>query len=397
MTGMANALHSDMTGTGYELPAPEYLTDLTHVGRGTPMGELMRRYWIAVATTRDADSRPRALRVLGEDLVLFRDAGGRAGLLTARCAHRGSSLYYGRVEDQGIRCCYHGWLFDVQGRCLDQPCEPQRGAHRDKVRQPWYPVREQYGLIWAYMGPPAAMPLLPRYEAFENLAQGEFVEADDRSIGGGGPQIVDCNWLQHFENVVDPLHVPVLHGWFSGPQFVAEMVQMPQLSFDYSAQGVKVTSIRTLEDGRTFRRVTETAMPFLRVVPNPRIGVAQRVESIGFMLPIDDTHFRIYTVGRVRRSGEMQGFRSRLGGKLWEELSSEEHQRFPGDYEAQVSQGPISIHAHEHLASSDQGIAMLRRFLRQQVEKVRNGQDPAGIIRDPAEQVVRFEAGNFIA
>ena len=106
-----------------------------------------------------------------------------------------ASLEYGRVEEKGIRCCYHGWLFDVQGHCLDQPCEPQGGRARDKARQPWYPVQELYGLLWTYMGPPEKKPMLPRYECLEQLEPGEFLEADDHSIGGGGPQVIRCNWL----------------------------------------------------------------------------------------------------------------------------------------------------------------------------------------------------------
>ena len=383
------------SGTGYELPPPSYRKELTEVGRGTPMGELLRRYWHPVGLVGDATGTPRALRVLGEDLVLFRDGRGNAGLLHARCCHRGTTLYYGRVEDDGIRCCYHGWKFDTQGHCLDQPCEPGGATQRHKARQAWYPVQERYGLLWAYMGPPQKMPLLPRYEAFEVLEPGETVEADDRSIGSGGPVIVDCNWLQHWENVVDPFHVPVLHGWFSGTQFVPEMLILPEVSFDYTPLGVKVTSVRKLDDGQLFRRVTEVAMPTLRVVPNPRIAQYQRVESIGFVLPIDDTHFRIYTVARVRTPGELRSFRSRLGGKLWEELSPQEHQQFPGDYEAHRGQGAMTLHSEEHLASTDIGIGMLRRMLTRQLAAIADGGDPAGVIRDPAHEMVRFEAGNW--
>ena len=165
----------------------------------------------------DATDIPRKVRVLGEDLVLFRDKHARVGLLHARCCHRGTTLYYGKVEEDGIRCCYHGWKFDTEGHCLEQPCEPEGGQFKDKVRQPWYPVQERYGLIFAYMGPAEKKPVLPRYECLEKMDDGEFVEADDSSIGGGGPAVIPCNWLQHFENVVDPYHVPVLHGSFCGP------------------------------------------------------------------------------------------------------------------------------------------------------------------------------------
>src|SRR6478752_10725787 len=115
------------TGTGYTRKAPTYNAGLTEVGRGKPMGELLRRYWHPIALVTDAGTTPKPVRVLGEDLILFRDGAGRAGLVEARCCHRGTTLYYGRVEERGIRCCYHGWLFDTQGRCLEQPCEPEGG------------------------------------------------------------------------------------------------------------------------------------------------------------------------------------------------------------------------------------------------------------------------------
>lgn len=360
------------------------------------MGELLRRYWHPIGLVTDATETPRNVRVLGEDLVLFRDKSGRPGLLYPHCAHRGTSLVYGRVEENGIRCCYHGWLFDVQGHCLNQQCEPDGGKARDKVRQPWYPVQELYGLIWAYMGPPDKQPVLPRYEALERLDDGEMLEANDRSIGGGGPQILDFNWLQHYENLVDPFHVVVLHSTFSGTQFVDAMAVMPEVRWDTVELGVTTTSLRTLPDGRRFRRISQAAIPTLRVIPSPLVGRYGRVESLGWVLPIDDHHFRIFVVGRVREAGEISRMRSRLNGKLWEELTEAEHRDLPGDYEAMVSQGKIARHSEEHLATTDRGIVMLRRFLLAQVEKVQRGEDPAGVSFDPCAAPVVFDAGNYI-
>ena len=140
-------------GTAYAMRPSASRTELTEVGRGTPMGELLRRYWHPIGLVADATDIPRKVRALAEDLILFRDRHGRVGLLHARCCHRGTTLYYGKVEEDGIRCCYHGWKFDTEGRCLEQPCEPDGGQFRDKMRQPWYPVAERYGLIFAYMGP----------------------------------------------------------------------------------------------------------------------------------------------------------------------------------------------------------------------------------------------------
>src|ERR1700733_1604771 len=239
---------TDTTGSAYGRTPARCNEILAAVGPGTPCGELLRRYWQPVALSEGLGSVPRKVRILGEDLVLFRDRKGRAGLLYPRCMHRGTSLYYGRVEQDGIRCCYHGWLFDVEGHCLEQPCEPEGGAMRDRVRQPWYPVQELYGLIFAYMGPPTKKPVLPRYECLDVLADGEFIDADDTSIGSGGAAIVPCNWLQHYENVLDTYHVPILHGNFSGTQFTEVMNQVPKVKWDYTSRGVKVFSTRTLLD-----------------------------------------------------------------------------------------------------------------------------------------------------
>ena len=186
---------------------------------------------------------------------------------------------------------------------------------------------------------------------------------DDSSIGSGGPQVVPCNWLQHYENLVDPFHVVILHAAFSGTQFVPAMAVMPEVTWDTQPLSVRTVSIRKLPDGKTLRRISEAGLPTLRVIPSPRIGRYGMVESLGWVLPIDDHHFRIYVVGRVREAGELRRMRSRLNGKLWEELSEVEHQQYPGDYEAMVSQGAIARHSEEHLATSDRGIVMLRRLL----------------------------------
>ena len=264
------------TGTAYGRPPPTYRKDLTEVGPGTPMGELLRRYWHPVGMAHDADQTPRKLRVLGENLILFRDRTGRPGLVHPHCAHRGSSLYYGKVEERGLRCCYHGWLFDVQGHCLEQPCEPDGGKLRHRVRQPWYPLQELYGLIWAYLGPPEKKPVLPRYECLETLDDGEFLEADDSSIGGGGPRIIPCNWLQHYENLVDPFHVVVLHASFSGTQFVPQMALMPVVTWDTTPLSVRTISLRQLGGSSNPARDTESTDRPLRPCRIARLGAADR-------------------------------------------------------------------------------------------------------------------------
>jgi len=375
---------------------PKEDEELTHVRPGTPGGEYLRRFWQPVALSAELTDRPLRVRIMGEDLVVFRDLGRRVGLVQMRCSHRGTSLEFGVLSARGIRCCYHGWLFDREGRCLEQPCEPEGGAFRDKVRQPWYPVEERYGLIFAYLGPPERKPVLPRYDCLETMDEGEFVEADDTSLGGGGPAIIPCNWLQHYENVVDPFHVPVLHASFSGAQFTTAMAAMPQVVFEMSPRGVTVRSTRKMDDGKTFYRVTEAAIPTLRVVPNPRVAQFARVESIGWVLPIDDTSFRIYVAGRARQKGDIGRMRSKFNGKFWWEMTEAEHQRHPGDYEAQVGQGPITIHSEEHFAQSDRGIVMIRRMLQDQLDALAAGRDPIGVSFDPDAPPVVFEAGNYI-
>ncbi len=384
-----------MEQTAYNLPTPRVREDLTLVEKGTAMGEYLRRFWHPVGIAEHATETPRKVMVLGEELILFRDGQGRAGLLYPRCCHRGTTLYYGRVEDDGIRCCYHGWKFAADGRCLDQPMEPDGGRNKDKVRQPFYPVEERYGLIFAYLGPPEKKPLLPRIELLENLAEGEFLEADDTSLGSGGPVIVPCNWMQSFENVMDPYHVLVLHGSFSGTQFVPEMEVMPKIEFMPYELGVRSVSMRKLDDGRRFRRVTEALLPTVRVVASPKLDPPGPCSLFGWTLPMTSTSFRIYTVGRVRTKGEIRRMRSKQGGKLWEELTEAEHQRFPGDYEAQVGQGAITYHSEEHFGETDRGIGMLRRMVAQQVRHVADGGDPLGVAYEPGTELIRSEAGNF--
>jgi phenylpropionate dioxygenase-like ring-hydroxylating dioxygenase large terminal subunit len=368
---------------------------ITEVGPGTPCGEFMRRYWHPIALSSNVTDTPQKIRILGEDLVLFRDKKGRPGLLYPRCMHRGTTLYYGKVEEEGIRCCYHGWLFGVQGHCLDQPCEPEGGLYKDKVRQPWYPVLELYGLVWAYMGPPEKKPILPRWDTLENFQPGEKIYVTGSSFGAGGDEtqeIVPCNWLQDWENIMDPFHIPILHTSFSGVQFVPEMGVMPQVTWDYAKTGMRYTAHRKLDDGREMDRVTLALFPHVRIVPSVTLAPGA-ADSIGWVVPVDDTNFRLFHAMRVPESFE---FRVPLGTrKKWSTMTEEEHQRFPGDWEAQTGQGPISFHSEENLATSDKGVVMLRRLMKQQIKLVEEGGDPLGVNFDPEKAVMKVEAGNF--
>jgi hypothetical protein len=210
---------------------------------------------------------------------------------------------------------------------------------------------------------------------------------------------VPCNWLQHFENVVDPYHVVVLHGTHSGSQFSEMMARMPdEVHFERTPLGVRSSSTRRLADGTMMRGSAEVALPTLRVVPNPYVGGFGMVESIGWTLPIDDTHYRIYTAGRVREKGVFlpRGAGAATNRKRWKDMTQEERREAPGDWEAQIGQGAITFHSDEHLATSDEGVVMLRRLLHRQVNAVARGEDPPGVNFDAGAPPVVFEAGNFV-
>ncbi|HTT01427.1 MAG TPA: Rieske 2Fe-2S domain-containing protein [Steroidobacteraceae bacterium] len=368
---------------------------LTEVGPGTPLGELMRRYWHPIALSEKVRDLPRKVRILGEDLILFRDRKGRPGLLYPRCMHRGTSLFYGRTEDRGIRCCYHGWLFDVEGRCVEQPCEPEGGRHRDAARQPWYPVEERYGLVFAYLGPPQKKPMLPRYDNLESIAPGERLW---RSVGGFGStgddslEVVPYSWLHMNDNVMDPFHVQVLHSTFSVVQFVPQFAVMPKVDFFLADHGVCYTALRQLDDGQEVDRISTWLLPNIMSVPDVTLKAGQSA-GISWVVPVDDRHYIQAMVAKIPESLAFRGMR--LNGKTWGEMTQEDHQRTPGDYEAQAGQGAISLHSEEHLVTSDRGVMMQRRLLMQQIEVVAKGGDPLGVSFDPDKALVKIRSGNF--
>ncbi|MGA2552312.1 MAG: aromatic ring-hydroxylating dioxygenase subunit alpha [Burkholderiaceae bacterium] len=390
-------------GSGYGKPAGRHDARLTEVGPGTPCGELMRRYWHPVGRSATTNERPKKVRILGEDLILFRDQSGRPGLLHAPCCHRGTTLFYGKVERDGIRCCYHGWLFDVIGHCLEQPCEPEGGLHRDRVRQPWYPVEERYGLVFAYLGPLDRKPPLPHYDVLEDLGPNEILEVEAKSfyIRGGYTEEephAPYSWLQNWENVMDPYHVLILHSRFTGPQFRREFEISPKVEWCFLDHGVAAESLRTLEDGRRFRRLTQVLLPNVRIVPSIELTEGQGRE-VAWLVPVDDHTHRSFGVARVGKDEEpLYERRSRLAtheGKIWAEMTEDEHQRLPDDYEAQLGQGSISSHSDEHLVTSDRGIVMLRRLLLRQIAAVEEGKDPLGADALAPAHRISVKAGNY--
>jgi 5,5'-dehydrodivanillate O-demethylase len=174
---------------------------LTRVGPGTPMDELLRRYWWPVGFSEQVTTKPRRVKLLGEELVLYRGTDGQPVLMELRCAHRSVALDYGRVEGTCIRCPYHGWLYDCTGQCLEQPAEPEGSTFKDKIRLRAYPTQELSGLVFGYLGP-APAPLLPRYD----------VLCRDDGVKWVQSRLVYANWLQNVENIVDITHLAWLHG-----------------------------------------------------------------------------------------------------------------------------------------------------------------------------------------
>ena len=389
-------------GYGRIAIAPEEDAALTHVGFRTPMGELLRRYWQPVALSAELQDLPKRIQILGEELVAFRDGSGRVGVLGVHCAHRGTSLEYGRIAPEGIRCCYHGWLYDVEGRCLEQPCEPSTSDYKNEIRQPWYPAREYGGLVFAYMGPSDRIPELPRWDILEN--DGIELRAY-RNITRG--EIAMCNWLQIQENACDPMHTFVLHSQSSGIQFTEAFAVRPDIDFERTPISVRYMRDATLPNGNLFHRVAEVFVPNARSIP-PQTPTGEKAISepgriIGWWVPVDDTRtigFHIEALPLVDGKPEDSVWQNAPEGMSNRNVppprSYEDTQRNPGDREAQLSQGPIAVHALEHLATSDRGIAMFRRMLQEATQAVARGEDPPGILRDPNQMVVSVGARNEV-
>lgn len=390
-------------GRAYGHASPSFDSVLTQVGPGTPGGELLRRYWQPIALSSEATTTPRQIRRFGEELILFRTNDGQPGLLYPRCMHRGTSLLYGRVEAGGIRCCYHGWKYDPQGRCLDQPAEPDGGKFKDKVRQPWYPVVERYGLIFAYLGPAHKQPVPPLFSHMENLADDETISALYFADKGElGPFPVDYNWFQFFENIVDSFHVPILHASNSGDQFAQrKMGLFPTVTWykNQAGDGVIADSRRDVPNtADEYRRLAEVLLPnrgclppFLTYGPSPELN---------FIIPLDDEHHVVIQLERHKKSVGPVDPKTILSigpqGKPWNELTDTERRQYPSDYEAQRGQGVITFHSEEHLARSDIGIMLLRRLFKEQCEIVAKGGDPIGVAFNEDDAMVKVTSGSTL-
>jgi len=390
---------------------------LTRVGPGTPMGDLLRQYWMPLLLSSElpeCDGRPLRVRLLCEDLVALRDSDGAVGLLANNCPHRGASLFFGRNEESGLRCVYHGWKFDLSGRCVDMPNEPTESNFRDKIRHTAYPCAERNGIVWAYMGPRADPPGLPELE----LAT---VPETHRWIR---PAVRECNWVQALEGDIDSAHSSSLHsvlrsddlGGHHTDRYTGDKPRFDVVDTDY---GVMI-GVRRQPDGDHFHwRISQFVMPIFTMFPPTGTGTETIPGHI--WIPIDDENTLVWSFAwhpsRPIREDEPFG-RTRSGrrdGRVFE--GPEEylpattepagHWRFKAnkstafllDYDAQktvrfsgvptvtlqdaamtTGMGLTANRANEHLGSTDAGIIRARRALLHAAVALRDGGiTPAGV------------------
>jgi 5,5'-dehydrodivanillate O-demethylase len=351
-------------------------TLLTSVGPGTPMGEVLRRYWHPVGCSEHVTKKPQRLKLMGEELVLYRGESGRPALMQLRCAHRSLALDYGRVEGDSLRCAYHGWLYDRTGQCLAQPAEPEGSSFKDKIKLRSYNVQEYGGLVFGYLGPDPA-PLLPLYDVLRM----------DDGVRALQVQNVSANWLNHVENIVDISHLAWLHG-YTFPAYGAKKVTYHWDRKPYGADNVMV--IEGIDDTHTSCFGFPTVNRFAGVPVN---GSDEIVRSMIYRVPVDDTStllyfFRCYpdpkksfiTTRRETKLGEYQPLE-----KDWWGINVNDQDRM-----AVEQQGIIADRVNEHLGVSDGGIILMRQMMREAMAAVAAGKDPLGVIRDPARQNVDF-------
>jgi phthalate 4,5-dioxygenase len=266
---------------------------LCRVGPGTPMGALMRQYWIPAALSSELpepEGSPLRVRLLGEDLIAYRTASGAVGLMQNNCPHRGASMFYGRNEGEGLRCVYHGWQFGLDGRCLDLPSEPAESTFKDKVRAVAYPCREQAGLIWTYMGPRTTPPPMPNLEPV--MSADAKIQVYQR----------ECNWVQALEGDIDTGHTVFLHLGSVDPSDVPDGTwakyalgkRAPRYEVTDMPFGVMYGASRPAEADSEYWRIANFLFPFYAMVPTGVLGLEIRVRA---WIPMDDGHTLALTVG----------------------------------------------------------------------------------------------------
>jgi 5,5'-dehydrodivanillate O-demethylase len=371
---------------------------LSRVGPESPAGRLLRRYWQVVGAAAElTEERPKKrVKVLGEDLVLFRDRGGTYGLVAEHCSHRGASLYYGFVEETGIRCAYHGWKYDACGKCLEQPFEPPEAGFKEKIRHPAYPVVKLNGLLFAYMGPPEKKPILPKWDLLVRQDGVRRVEIC---------QVLRCNWFQAMENSVDPFHTYYLHSH-------TLRLKGGSAQSTYHYQPVKNVAFELvvhpgwagIQKQRFFAgEGVPVEAPHPLIFPNLLFVPVRAGYAMHFRTPIDDTSTQIYHLRfRPTKDGgipaqpddppaEFVGTRNEAGDFHLEDFASQDHM-------AWETQGPIADRANEHLGETDRGIIMFRRLLRDQIRIVQNGGDPIGVNLDPKQdEMIRLIPEGYTA
>jgi len=370
---------------------------LTRTGPGTPMGGLMRRYWIPALLSEEIsapDSPPVQVRLLGEELVAFRDSRGRIGLLDEHCAHRGTSLFYGRNEECGLRCIYHGWKYDVDGNVLDTPAEPPDSDFKTKVHTTAYPTREAAGVIYAYLGPRDKMPLFPEYEWIQVPLNQTYVTK----------ALLECNYLQGLEGECDSSHLSLLHQTFTPgvARAIWRLDPAPVYETEETDFGVRLVATRQAGSGQQDVRLSSFVMPVFGCVPAGRPPGELDGYEIHMYVPFDDTRAWRYDMGfrrnravteeEVHRRKQIGPDYVRIRNARNHYLQDREMQKtvtYTGiedflnhDAVATESMGPIFDRSKEHLAVSDKAVIALRKYLLGAVKTVQDGKEAPHMVRD---------------
>ena len=347
------------------------------------MGELLRRYWHPVGTTVELDEEPvRNVRLMGEDLTLFRSAAGEYGLVDHRCPHRCMAMEYGIPDERGIRCCYHGWLFGLDGTCLEQPYEERMdpgSQFREKTPIKAYPVQELGGLLFAYLGP-EPVPLLPRWY---------ILVRDDLDVAIAIHEL-PCNWLQCMDNAADPMHFEYLHGELGNYALKKQgkppaMVPAPHVKIAFDVFEYGIMKRRLLEGEPEDVDDWTTGHPML--FPNLLSVGVHATPTLQIRVPVDDTNTVQFAYRCSRRE---PGADPKPMVVKRPSLFNEDGKIIPDTIPYQdmlgwVGQGPITDRTREHLGKSDEGVILFRKLLEEQLDRVANGEDPMGVIRDRAE------------
>lgn len=377
---MKKAFQTETYG-GYLRDIPECDHSLTNVEKGSTMGELLRRVWQPVAVASEIEELPKAIRMFGEDLVTFRTKNGDVAILDRHCSHRGSSLEFGIPTDDGIRCCYHGWHFAVDGRILETPGDPPSNNLAGKLCHAAYPAMEYKGLVFGYFGPPDTVPEFPIYDSFDI--------PDDKLVPYS--LTYPCNWLQVHENVMDPVHAVFLHTRVTFSHFTDTWGLLPDMQWVNTPTGMIYVTTRRHED-KVWIRSNDIILPNLAQVGYVLEG-GERLKNFGnigrvgitrWTTPVDDETCKIIGWRHFHPDQNPDGLHDeeQCGIETVDffgqtgERPYEERQRQPGDYDAQVSQRPIANHNLEHLTMGDRGVMLLRRLLRKDMEAVINGGEP---------------------